>query len=142
MSPVLFSLSIEPLAEAIRWNPQIHDLTDEKGNQHKIALFADDILLLLHYPLSLITVLMKCLHTCGSISGYKVNESKSEATMSSGSSFPQVLPLSLCGRIVAVKMNSTAKASTFISFLTHKGPHIYLHLMRQNHLQIQLAKKT
>lgn len=34
MSPVLFALSIEPLAESIRCNQHIQGITDEGGNSH------------------------------------------------------------------------------------------------------------
>lgn len=81
-SSVLFALSIEPLTEAIRQNPQIHCITDQSRRQHKIALFTDDILHLQN-PWSLILA-PGCLHTSGPISGYRVNESKSEAVMLSG----------------------------------------------------------
>lgn len=43
LSPALFALSIESLAELIRSNPLIQGIRDESGNQHKIALYADDI---------------------------------------------------------------------------------------------------
>lgn len=84
LSPILFTLSIEPLAEAIRQNVQIQGITDEGGSVHKIALFADDILLFVKNPLSSIPALMNCLHKYGSLSGYKINENKSEAMMISG----------------------------------------------------------
>uniref|UniRef100_A0A3B4WXR4 Reverse transcriptase domain-containing protein n=1 Tax=Seriola lalandi dorsalis TaxID=1841481 RepID=A0A3B4WXR4_SERLL len=151
--PALFALSIEPLAELIRSNPLIQGIRDESGNQHKIALYADDILLFIENPVHSIPALLQSLNEYGLVSGYKVNPSKSEAMMVSGTwpsqlddivSFrrskqgfkylgivltPQVtqlyqanykktfgifknelarwdvLPLSLLGRVEAVKMN-------------------------------------
>lgn len=50
LSPILFALSIEPLAELIRRNPLIQGIWDESGKQHKIALYADDILLFIENP--------------------------------------------------------------------------------------------
>ena len=84
LSPILFALSVEPLAEAIRQNMQIQGIEDEGGSIHKIALFADDILLFVKNPLLSIPALMKCLQEYGSVSGYKINENKSEAMMISG----------------------------------------------------------
>lgn len=84
LSPVLFALSIEPLAEAIRQDEQIQGIIDEEGTMHKIALFAVDILLFIKNPLSSIPTLMQCFYKYGSVSGYKINENKSEAMMISG----------------------------------------------------------
>lgn len=90
LSPILFAISIEPetgsilMAETIRQNAQIQGIADEGGSIHKIALFADDILLCVKNPLSSIPALMKNLHEYGSVSGYKTNENKSEAMMTSG----------------------------------------------------------
>lgn len=45
LSPVLFALSIEPSAQAIRQDVLINGIEDGGGRTHKISLFADDILL-------------------------------------------------------------------------------------------------
>lgn len=84
VSPVLFALCIEPLAELIRGNDQIEGIVDEGGEMHKISLFADDVLLFIRNPQSSIPALMQCLVDYGEVSGYKVNEGKSEAMMITG----------------------------------------------------------
>ena len=83
VSPVLFALCIEPLAE-LRGNDQIEGIVDEGGEMHKISLFADDILLFIRHPQSSIPAFMQCLRDYGEVSGYKVNEGKSEAMMITG----------------------------------------------------------
>lgn len=52
---------------------------------HIIALFADDIYLFIRNPSSSIPALMQCLSSYGEVSGYKVNEAKSEAMTITGS---------------------------------------------------------
>lgn len=84
LSPALFALSIEPLAEAIRQNTAILGIEDEGRSVHKIALFADDVLFYIENPSHSIPPLMQCLHEYGLVSGYKINENKSEAMMVSG----------------------------------------------------------
>ncbi len=54
LSPVLFILSIEPLAEAIRQDVLIEGIEDGGGRIHKISLFADDILLFMKHPITTI----------------------------------------------------------------------------------------
>lgn len=83
-SPILFALGIEPLAEMIRKNDQIEGIIDGGGEIHKISLFANDVLLFIRNPVSSIPALMRCLRNFGEVSGYKVNEGKSEAMMISG----------------------------------------------------------
>lgn len=51
LSPILFALSIEPLPKAIWQNARIQGIEDEGRLVHKIALFADDILLFIENPL-------------------------------------------------------------------------------------------
>ena len=79
LSPSLFALSIEPLAELIRSNPLIQEILAEGNNQQKSALFAGDILLFLENPTTSIPGLLHNLNEYSKVSGYKVNTNKSEA---------------------------------------------------------------
>lgn len=72
------------MAELIRTNPLILGIPDEGMIQHKIALFADDILLFLERPLVSIPALLNSLNSYSAVSGYKINTNKSEAMMISG----------------------------------------------------------
>lgn len=78
LSPLLFALVIEPLAEAIRSNLGIHGLTIA-SRQHKINLYADDILVFLSKPEISITNLLGVIKDFSVFSGYRINFSKSEA---------------------------------------------------------------
>lgn len=49
LSPLLFSIAIEPLAEAIRTHPQVNGINNGKM-EHVISLYTDDILLFLGKP--------------------------------------------------------------------------------------------
>ena len=81
LSPSLFALSIEPLAKLIRSNPLIQGIDDEGNNQHKLALFTDDILIFLENPITSIPVLLHNLIEYSKELGYKVYTNKSEAMM-------------------------------------------------------------
>ncbi len=74
LSPLLFCLSLEPLAQAIRKSEvsiKIHD------HNHCISLYADDIILFLdHFDVSVSSVI-KEFDNFSSLSGYKINWSKS-----------------------------------------------------------------
>ncbi len=72
LSPLLFALAIEPLAEAIRtiWSVcglQIKDVC------HKITLYADDVLVFLSSPDTSIPALINTINLFSKFSGYKVN---------------------------------------------------------------------
>lgn len=77
LSPLLFALAIEPLAESVRTDPNIHGLNIIDTTE-KISLFADDVLLYITQPqLSLPTLLDK-INYFGLFSGYRINWTKSE----------------------------------------------------------------
>lgn len=77
-SPSLFILAIEPLACAIRSNKNISGITLHNYD-FKINLFADDVLLTLSPPEKSIPHLLQLICDFGTLSGYKINWSKSEA---------------------------------------------------------------
>lgn len=75
---MLFALVLEPLAEAIRQHKDVHGMTIG-GTTHKVALYADDILLFLTKPDISIPTILSIIKEFSSFSGYKINYGKSEA---------------------------------------------------------------
>lgn len=65
----------------IRSNPLIQGICDEANVQHKLSLFADDILIFLENPITSVPALLHSLNEYSIVSGYKVNTTKSEAMM-------------------------------------------------------------
>lgn len=77
-SPGLFSLAIEPLAIAICSNSSIAGIAFG-ADEHKVALYEDDLILFLTSPINSLPALFQCLKEYSFISSYKNNYSKSEA---------------------------------------------------------------
>ena len=69
---------MEPLAEIIRLHSDVKGIRMGEV-QHKIALYADDILLFLSSPKTSIPAILTIFSDFSDISGYKINFSKSEA---------------------------------------------------------------
>lgn len=80
LSPFLFNLVIEPLAETIRTNKEISGIKIKRLD-NRISLYADDILIYLTEPNKSIPPLLENLKRFGSVSGYKVNLQKTGAMM-------------------------------------------------------------
>uniref|UniRef100_A0A8B9J9W2 Reverse transcriptase domain-containing protein n=1 Tax=Astyanax mexicanus TaxID=7994 RepID=A0A8B9J9W2_ASTMX len=76
LSPLLFCLSLEALAQAIRLSPLYSPITI-KDTRHHISLYADDILLYLSNAPQTLPHLFDILDTFSTHSGYKVNKNKS-----------------------------------------------------------------
>uniref|UniRef100_A0A669DHM2 Reverse transcriptase domain-containing protein n=1 Tax=Oreochromis niloticus TaxID=8128 RepID=A0A669DHM2_ORENI len=78
LSPLLFALALEPLAVAIRREPNFPGVNIGR-DCHKLLLYADDILLFISDPEKSLNSLQAIINTFSAISGYKVNWTKSEA---------------------------------------------------------------
>lgn len=77
LSPALFSIFIEPLAQAIRDNEELVGIS-MGGDEHKIGLFADDIITYLQNPNVTLPKLVNFMEEYGLMSGYKLNVSKTQ----------------------------------------------------------------
>lgn len=77
LSPLLFALFLEPLAATIKSQRDIEGVV-QGTEEHKMFLYADDILLLIRDPSS-IPKILSTIETFSKISGHKINWPKSEA---------------------------------------------------------------
>ena len=78
LSPLIFALTLEPLAAAIRDNVNVKGIYAGK-TEHKLLLYADDVLLLTTNPETALPRMLSLISSFSLISGYKVNWWKSEA---------------------------------------------------------------
>ena len=76
---MLFIMAIEPLAIAVRTHQNITGISIWQ-QEHRLALFADDVIIYLKNMEKSIPELLKLLEVFGKISGYKLNKSKSSIT--------------------------------------------------------------
>lgn len=96
LSPLLFALSLEPLARAIR---QVHVIAPIiiDNSKHHISLFADDILLYMSDTSTSIIQCLKIFNDLKKVSGYKINWEKSVLMPLSGrcdiTSVPASIPV-------------------------------------------------
>lgn len=76
LSPALFVLSLEPLAQAIRRSTMVSPIRIHH-TQHHLSLYADDVLLFLENPTQSVPHLLSICEDFGKLSGFKINWSKS-----------------------------------------------------------------
>lgn len=76
-SPLLFALAIEPISIFLKASPHIQGI-HRWGTEHRLSLYADDMLLYVSDPVSCVPTIIESLHRFGTFSGYKLNLSKSE----------------------------------------------------------------
>lgn len=114
LSPFLFNLAIEPLAEAVRNNVEITGV-DTGKIKNKISLYADDIILYLSNPENTVPKVLDLISMFGKISGYKINLTKSNAlslNMSISNSLKSSLPFTWAEaglKYLGVKVSSDLK---------------------------------
>jgi len=77
LSPLLFALAIEPLSIALKNSPFFSGIV-RGGIEHRVSLYADDLLLFVANPVGSVSDLLNILNNFGSFSGYKLNINKSE----------------------------------------------------------------
>lgn len=77
LSPLLFALSIEPLAIAIRKEEAIHGVFIN-NKKHKVSLFAEDMAVFVHDTAASLPQLQTLLSVFGPVSELKVNMAKTE----------------------------------------------------------------
>ena len=90
LSPLLFAVAMEPLAISIRNHPSIAPLI-LGGVDHRISLYADDVVLFLSRPEVSLPPLLGLIEKFGEISGYTVNWDKSEFLPLTGDLDPNFL---------------------------------------------------
>lgn len=76
LSPIIFTHLMEPLAESIRSHPNITGIS-VAGEEHKISLFADDVMLMISNPKTSLPETQKILTEFSALSCYKLNATKS-----------------------------------------------------------------
>lgn len=77
LSPILYILTIEHLASALRANDKTQGI-ELQGRQHKLSLFAGDLLLYASNPWVVFPSILKVLDHFGLLSNFKVNATKSQ----------------------------------------------------------------
>lgn len=76
LSPALFVLSLEPLAQAIRQSDMVSPISI-RNTHHHLSLLADDVMVFLENPSQSIPHLLSICDEYGRMSGFRINWSKS-----------------------------------------------------------------
>ena len=123
-SPLLFALAIEPLAVAIRSNTAIAGIKF-RTSEHKLSLYADDLLLYITDPHTSVPPLFKCLKEYSAVSGYKLNYTKSE-----------ILPLNIQDSSIKTLTDPLRWCNSGFKYLGVQIGKSDEYLIKQNHLKL------
>lgn len=77
LSPLLFSLAIEPLAMSMRTEINLSGIKKIGDQEHRISLYADDVILFLSNLSIRVQTLSQLINKFGQFSVYRMNNSKS-----------------------------------------------------------------
>ena len=94
---------MEPLAQAIR---QHQDIRGVRGTEHKLGLFADDLLVYITQPDVSFPALTGLLQEYGYYSGYKINVTKTQILTLNYSPPKRLTRLRGCGGSLVGRMSS------------------------------------
>ena len=119
LSPLLFAVAIEPLAVKLRSEAQFKGVF-RAGEEHKLSLYADDLLLYISDPLGSLYV-FSILNSFGKISGYKLNLQKSE-----------LLPINKIAKTLPFQNFSLGQTSEYITYLGVQIPQLHNKLFDLN----------
>lgn len=133
LSPLIFALCIEPLAASIRASPNISGILvgDE---DHKIGLYADDIVLICSSPSESLKALLGLIADYSKVSYYKLNKTKSII-------LPITNPLSQKVTLAPYNFRWADDHIPYLGILLTTDPHGTIDL-NVNHLLTQLDKDT
>lgn len=110
LSPLLFALSLEPLAQAVRQSQSISPIT-LLGTSHHISLFADDTLLYLSNINKTVPHVLQLFDKFHDLSGYKINWAKSSLMQIGPSkvklSLPPFIPIVTSFTYLGIKISGS-----------------------------------
>lgn len=123
LSPLLFALALEPLAETIRTHPGIHGY-DTANTANTISLYADDILLYVTQPQTSVPAILSVIDKFGTFAGYRNNWGKSE-----------LLPIKLESYewLASLPFKVTSEKITYLGIVITKK---YSGLVKENYLPL------
>lgn len=130
LSPLLFALSIEPLAIKLRTDNNIRGVC-RAGEVHKLSLYADDLLLYLSDPLNSLPHAITIFDSFGKISGYKLNMHKSE-----------LLRINLKAKNISFTDFQFKVKSDYLTYLGIKVTQDFKLLYKENFLELLEKTKT
>lgn len=123
LSPLLFVLSLEPLAQSIRQHLLLEPIT-VCNTRHHISLFADDILLYVKNAPLAVTHILEKFAQFSALSGYKINWTKSQLmplnSSFKSSSLSVIIPVVHSFKYLGVDIHPT-----LLSISTKNFQHVY-----------------